>query len=525
MYKYKKIIMYLGFSFLFGVLGAVSCDALTLQQAILAAYQNNPSIKASAADLKSSKEKIAQAYGAFLPNINLKGETSVTKSGASGVLPDQTMKQTNYGVNLSENLFQSGGGVAAINAAKATYKAAEYKYDADEQTMVKNVVHAYMSVLQNMSILKLKKENVKVSEQQLRSVQNQFRVGDATRTDVAQSLSNLSEARAALIAANGDYQDSYASFLALVGVAPDHLVDPHFSFPFFNSLDDSLRQAMRNNPAVLTASYNYNAAKSSLSIDKSKLLPSLNLSAGVTRAYNGHGMKKWQTVGNVGLSLTIPIFQNGVQWSMVRASEQGVIKAEETLRSTRRTVISDTTKAWEDYKTAVARVHSLQDAVKSSKLAYESTVQEQKVGSRTVLDVLNARNSYLSAQVDLVKTKISMVVCEFDLLGSYGTLKRDFVMNLSSYSSNLPDSVDDSSSVVGKALNELEGKNVKHRRKKRRHHSSSKHLKKKANRILERKASLVVKEGDYKAYDRDFSKANDYIIKHMQNTNKINLSQ
>ena len=170
--------------------------AQTLNDILIQSYQNNPDLRASRARLRATDEGVPQALSGWRPTVSLQGDYGWDRTeqdtGARTSSGDAEYTQPRSGsLVIDQNIYRGGRTVAATRRAENTVKAERARLSASEQTVLLDAVTAYMDVVRDEAIIDLNKNNVKVLTRQLEATQDRFRVGEVTRTDVAQSESRV----------------------------------------------------------------------------------------------------------------------------------------------------------------------------------------------------------------------------------------------------------------------------------------------------------------------------------------------
>ena len=215
---------------------------------------------------------------------------------------------------------------------------------------------------------------------------------------------------------------SQANFFSIVGLSPEGLEDiVEFKHALPTTLDDAIDYAMEHNPMVKAAKYKKDAATYTLKSKKGELLPQVDMTAGAGRQHQQLTVDRgdyWQVKAN----LTVPLYSAGADYAEIRQARQNENKAkilwDKTVQDVRAGVIS----AWEYYTASRAQLDSIKAQIKASKMALDGVIREAKVGSRTVLDVLDAEQEHLNNQVSLVRTHRDTIVSGYALLAAIGKL-------------------------------------------------------------------------------------------------------
>lgn len=406
--------------------------AETLQDALSMAYMNNPDLRAQRAALRATDEQVAQGNFASLPTLN--GNITYQRSSQDtiigGTLVGNDAKALNRQLQLrvDQPLFNGFQRVFNRKQAKALVMAGRATLLQTEQNVLLSAVTAFMDVLRDEAIYDLNDKNVTVLSRQLDASNDRFRVGEITRTDVAQSEAGLAGAVSGRITAQANLSSSRATYRQVIGQFPGTLEPAPEMPPLPATLEEAWTIALEQNPAILNAAYVEEAAGHAVNAAKGNLLPSANGFLTASRFVGtdnvaGQVSTNFTTETKVaGVNITIPFFQNGSEYSNVRANKQ--IKSQRRLEtlSADLAVRAQTETAWVNQKAAVAAITSNQAQVDANTIALEGTRQEESVGARTVLDVLNAEQALLNSRVNLVTAERDQYVAGFALLQALGQL-------------------------------------------------------------------------------------------------------
>ncbi len=392
-----------------------------LLDALRTAYINNPTLRAARAELRATAQALPMAQSGWMPIANANGTMTMADidPGRTG---DGTTSTT-LGASLTQPLYRGGRTVSGIDSAENRIKAQSAILDATEQQLLLNVATAYMNVVRDRALVDLSENNVTVVNRQLDASRNRFEVGDVTRTDVAQSQARLARAQASRTTAAGNLKSSLAAYDKLVGAPADQLVQTSVNFSFPATLDEALALADKNNPVITASQYLHQSAEKDIGVVFGELLPELGLSANVEKNWDPQpGRLPDTTNKSLSLVATVPLYEGGYTRARVRQAKytanQRYIEIMEAQREARENVIS----SWENLKTAQAEIASRQAQVEANRIAQEGVRQEAELGTRTILDALDADQEYLDAQVALVSAQRDEIVASFALARALGML-------------------------------------------------------------------------------------------------------
>jgi outer membrane protein len=405
--------------------GTASAD--TLREALVSAYQTNPTLTAQRETLRGTDANVAIARAAGRPQVN--GTVGLNRNlTRSGVIAQTQGNSHNIslsgGVDVTYPLFSGGAVKNSVRAAETRVEAGRATLRAVEGDVFTQAVAAYMDVIRDRAIVELNENNVKVLGTNLEATQDRFEIGDLTRTDVAQSEARLSLGRSQLATARGRLIGSEATYRQIIGHAPGVLAPPPPHPPLPKTADEAVQIALANNPDLVSISRQAIASGYDVNVARAGRLPTLGAIASgdylnqITGSTNG--LNRAGTATSVGLSANIPIFQGGLPAARIRQAQAAQGAVLEQVVGTERAVVQAARAAFANYDAAQRAIQANTVAVQANQLALEGNRAEQSVGTRTIIEVLNAEQELLNSQVLLVTAKRDAYVAGFQLLNAMG---------------------------------------------------------------------------------------------------------
>jgi len=407
------------------VVAASPLSAQTLEEAFVAAYLNNPDLQAARAGLRSTDEGVPQALANWRPDVSVSADVGASSVFNSTSTVDRKQHRDPKSITLSvtQPLFRGGRTLAATSGAENDVRAARARLLTTEQTVLLSTATAYLDVYRDQAVLDLNINNERVLKRQLEATRDRFAVGEITRTDVNQAEARLATAVADRIQSEGDLEVSRAAYKKVVGEAIMAKVKlPVLPTIEATSVEDAARIAVRRNPDVIAAEFDRKSALDNIDEVWGELLPEVDVSASLSRSMQSSGEDGRNDTAEIKLNLTVPLYQKGDVYSRLRQSRQQAAQRVRLIDSARRTAVEAATKAWENVATAGARVQSLKASIEASVVALEGVEREAAVGSRTVLDVLDAEQELLNARVAHVRGQRDESVAIYQLLSAIGKL-------------------------------------------------------------------------------------------------------
>jgi outer membrane protein len=414
---------------LLAALMAGTASADTLRDALVSAYQTNPTLTAQREALRATDATVAIARAAGRPQVS--GTAGLNRDlSRQGILDTGGKGPTlSLGADLSYPLFNGGAVKNDVRAAKTRVEAGRATLRAVEGDVFTNAVSAYMDVIRDRSVVELNQNNVKVLTTNLEATRDRFQIGDLTRTDVAQSEARLQLGISQLAAAQGRLTASEATYREVIGHAPGQLAPPPPLPPLPTTADEAVRIALANNPDLVAITRNAIAAGYDVRVAQASRLPTLSgvLSGTYLNELNGAGTNIFGqtnpstgTQTTAGLNARVPIFQGGLPSARIRQAQALQGQVTEQVIGTERAVVQGARAAFAAYDAAQKAIQANTVAVQANELALEGNRAEQSVGTRTIIEVLNAEQELLNSQVALVTAKRDAYVAGFQLLNVMG---------------------------------------------------------------------------------------------------------
>ncbi|MDZ3830549.1 MAG: TolC family outer membrane protein [Sphingopyxis sp.] len=404
----------------------VAAQAETLQGALAKAYENNPTLTAARAGQRANDENVPIQKSGGLPSLGASAdyEENLVLPGNNFVSP---MRSLTLGGRLSVPIYQGGAVRNGIRAAKYRVEAGQADLRATEASIFSQVVGAYMDVIRDQAIVQLNQNNVAVLRTNLQATSDRFEIGDLTRTDVAQSEARLALAEGDLRRAEANLIASRESYVRLVGEAPSDLQAPPPLPNLPTTPEDAVAIALNNNPDIESANQLVNANRADIGVARAGRLPKLSATVGGGYVNNLNSISSQNvaavnttTSAAAGVSVTLPIFQGGRPAAQVRQAQSRTSQAIENYVAVERDVIAQTRGAYAAWQANERVIAATQQAVNANALSLEGVRAENSVGTRSILDILNAEQEYLNTQVQLVSARRNSYVAAFSVLAAMG---------------------------------------------------------------------------------------------------------
>ena len=394
-------------------------DALAL------VYSSNPTIKAQREALEATDEGVMQALSGALPSATAEYDRGRERRAFAH-------QKWNYGDStdkalvVNQDIFHGGETYASFKAAKDRVKAGQAQLTSVEQQILYNAIVAYTDVVEKQLVLEVNRSNVDVLGKQLDATSARFKVGDITRTDVAQAEARLSAAKAGERQAQGDLDASKATYKRLIGAQPvDRLELPPLPSNLPETLDQADELALAAHPDLKASQHLAKAAENTVDVKTSAIFPDVSLQGVMDRSNSPGTVASGLTAvdtDSVMVNISIPLYQSGAEYSRIREAKNQAQQAKFVALDTRDAVIENVDRSWQDYQTAKAVIISSREALHAADVALEGITQENQSGLRTILDVLDTEQQAFNARLDLVRAQRAEKTQAYRLLAAIGRL-------------------------------------------------------------------------------------------------------
>ncbi len=412
---------------LMGVLACSTVRAETVFEALAEAYRTNPDLQAQRAYLRSVDENVSIAKSGYRPTIALTGQYTDSNTDSNRNPSEDGRTSQALGATISQPLFSGFSTVNSVKSADKAVRAEQYNLSNYEQTIFLSASEAYLNVVRDEAIVDLQKNNEKLLKKQLDETRERFNVGELTRTDVAQAKSSYSQAIASRISAEGTLEVSKAVYKQVIGKDPTNLTEPTNIHTFLPAtFDRALSYTLDNNFGVLQAKEVLNSKEYAVKANYGSLAPQIAATGSATKskANSKHHGDPNTTIDDItwGINASVPLYDAGENRARIRQSKYAKWQAQEQVASAKRAAVSSVTGSWESMVAYDAQIKALIDRVDANKIALDGVKKEEALGNRTILDVLDAYQTLLNSQVEVVKARREYYLSAMQVMQAMGKL-------------------------------------------------------------------------------------------------------
>lgn len=426
-------------------LAAFNASAADLKEVYTRALTSDPLIREAEANRLATRESKPQALAALLPQVNADGtwnDTVDTNSTGSFSLPGQPPEperrnfdgdSSNWSLGLRQSVFRWENW-ATFKRADSERAQAEADYVVAQQDLILRTAEAYFNVLAAQDTLEAAQAAHDAIGRQLEQSEKRFEVGLIAVTDVQDAKAAFDSATAALIQGKRNLANAGELLRELTGDAWDVLEKPGSNMPLESpdpeSPEDWVKLAMEQNASLNSSRLAAEITRANINVERGGHIPAVDFV--VRRGHDeSEGIQSGTSPGATsgdsydtvyGLQVTVPIFSGGLTSSRVRQAQYRHTAARERLERTARATERSTRDAYLGVNSEVARVQSLKQAVESAQTALQATEAGYEVGTRTSVDVLQARQRLFQSQTDYARSRYDYLLNVLRLQQAAGTL-------------------------------------------------------------------------------------------------------
>ncbi|MGS4988623.1 TolC family outer membrane protein [Roseibium sp. RP-7] len=427
-----------------GLLGGVSATALTgaslspadaetIRESLALAYSNNPTLNAARAQLRGVDENVPQALTGWRPTVTASAAAGRLAAGADSAIDYRN--NASISLTISQTLFRGFRTINSTRQAEAVVRAQRESLMSTEQDTLLDAATSYVDVIRDTALVSLQRSDLAFLQEQVRAARDRFDVGEGTRTDVSQAEARAAEARASLNTAMANLNTSRAIYRQVIGVEARSLsADTSISRYVPKSIDEAMQLSETHQPLIRQAQHLVDAAIFNTKTIEGELLPTVTLDGSISRSWNPSATTDYSDNAQIFGNVSIPLYQGGGVSSRVRQAKEELGQTRLQLDVARDQIRANVISAWGNYQAAEASIVAAQAAVEAQQLALEGVIEEQRVGQRTTLDVLDAQRELVIQQSNLVTAQRNRIVSGYQLVASIGRLDAESLgLNVARY--------------------------------------------------------------------------------------------
>lgn len=415
--------------------------AINIRDALAAAYKNNQELLATRQSVLAMHEKIVQAKGGFRPKIDAQATGTVSKTktdrGANTSMYHGLDKNRSGSVSVSQNLFRGFSDMAAVSKTRHEIMSYWAQLKDKEQDTFLKVIRAYLDLYAKYTSVEVYKANLAFMQKNYEAAKAKRQIGEETITQESLAEAKYVEAQSKLQLGTAELESAKAGFEQLTGLpAPEHVNTPEESMEIPESMEILQEVALRENPKIKQAKEDISSAKQGKRAVTGQLLPSVDLKASTSQTFNRNKTDlnnvdvttrptENQRTDSVSVSISVPLYDAGVTRSQRREAKENIIAKRITFEKVRQDIIQNCKQAYTAFLAIKSNMENSSKQVQAQEIAVNGVTQEMHVGTKILVDVLNAQAQLLQAKLDQINTIQQYYFYLYQLLSLQGKLTAD----------------------------------------------------------------------------------------------------
>ena len=413
-----------------------SVQAISLSEALLEAYKNNPELNAERENLNVSEQDLNISRSEFLPSITVSGskssedtEKNTNRSGVDTAVTDVNSKTQS--VLIEQKLFQGFAGIAEYEKNKIGLSLAEANFLKKEQDILFQAIEAYTGLTLAKEKLEINLSNINLSERQVETDRSRMERGQITIADVAQSESSLAESQAKLIETQNELLTSKLEYEKVIGPLENiEILDTNkeLNFEVPSSLSQAIEISKNNNPDLIISKLEYEQSEKDLTIAKSEFSPSATISLESSKTDDLSSTVDERDKETVKATISWPLFKGGKNFAEVNRSKSLKNRKKLLFDYAHKSNETSVASAWANLQSSESLLNSVQSQVKAAEIANEAISAEYESGlGRSTLDLIQSNTILLNSKISLANSERNYLLAKFNLLKSIGLLNSDYL--------------------------------------------------------------------------------------------------
>ncbi|MEW5103665.1 outer membrane channel protein TolC [Citrobacter freundii] len=442
-------------------------QAENLMQVYQQARLSNPELRKSAADRDAAFEKINEARSPLLPQLGLGADYTYSNGyrDANGV----NSNATSASLQLTQTLFDMSKW-RALTLQEKSAGIQDVTYQTDQQTLILNTATAYFNVLNAIDVLSYTQAQKDAVYRQLDQTTQRFNVGLVAITDVQNARSQYDTVLANEVTARNNLDNAVEQLRQVTGNYYPELASLNvdgFKTNKPQAVNALLKEAENRNLTLLQARLSQDLAREQIRQAQDGHLPTLDLTAstGVSdTSYSGsktHGGTTGNRQNKIGLSFSLPLYQGGMVNSQVKQAQYNFVGASEQLESAHRSVVQTVRSSFNNINASISSINAYKQAVVSAQSSLDAMEAGYSVGTRTIVDVLDATTTLYNAKQQLANARYTYLINQLNVKSALGTLNEQDLVALNNTLgkpvSTTPDTVAPQNPQQDAAVNDFNG--------------------------------------------------------------------
>ena len=402
--------------------------ALTINDSVKSTIENNKKVQIAFEKLNESKETIENAIGSKLPTVTGSISGTYSNSDRKATTGDTTPETftDKYKISATQNLYDGGEKDLEIEKSKILYENEIINFYNTVQNLSLSAINGYLTVINYEKSLEATKKNYDSVSRFLQETKLKYELGSATITDVMNAETAFAIADTNVYSAEQNYKISLKTFKSIVGKEAINLED----FVDLNNnlnFDNVLSNVIKNNFNILISQNKIKIKNIELAKEKSSNKATVDITASTeysdaSRIDDGTE----NTNASIGLTITIPIFQQNIDKSDIRKINSQILQEELLYEDLIDSLEIEVSNYFKDYLISISNLKTSKINIKYANILLETTNEEYNLGTKSITDLIDAESRLLDTNVEYFNANKNYLLNYFNLLALDGSLIKLF---------------------------------------------------------------------------------------------------
>jgi len=403
--------------------------SLTLQEMVVQTVDTNPLVKIEKQKKKASEKKLRQAYGDYLPTLDILANVGVEKTTLESDVEDpDVLQKYDTSIVIKENIFQGMDTVYGVEAREAGVKSSSYRLVSEVNDLSLEAIKVYLDLLKAKDLVQVAQENVDVHEDILKKIRKKVKAGVERQSLYDQTLSRAEAAKSSLLYEEQNYENALESFRRVLDI---EIIDEELEevvleeLPFSNK-DVILEYALKNHPSMKYSKFDIQEARANYKKSASKYYPSVDLQLEAKFRDNINGQEGTNDVVSGLVVLNYNLYNGGTDQALREENMHLMLEQQERLADAKSLLKKKLFIAWNNYDFALRQLVHINKHIESAKKTVKDYHKEYELGRRSLVDLLNSELEYNSAKNKYTTVHYQELQSYFELLSYSGILLEKF---------------------------------------------------------------------------------------------------
>ncbi|MCV9879704.1 outer membrane channel protein TolC [Brenneria izbisi] len=420
----------------FSVMG----HAENLLQVYQQAKNTNPDLRSAASVRDAAFEKINEARSPLLPQLGLGADYTYNNGYRDNNGVDSNVKSAS--LQLTQTLFDMSKW-RALTLQEKQAGIEDVTYQSAQQALILNTATAYFNVLRAIDSLSYTNAQKQAIYRQLDQTTQRFNVGLVAITDVQNARAQYDSVLANEVLARNTLDNALESLRQVTGNFYPQLAGlniERFSTQQPEQVNNLLKEAENRNLNLLSARLSQDLAREQIRQAQTGHMPTLDLTASTSVSdtrYSGSQTRNSNQFNDsdagqnqVGINFTLPLYSGGATSSQVKQAQHSFVSASELLESAHRSVVQTVRSSFNNISASISSINAYKQAEVSAQSSLDAMEAGYQVGTRTIVDVLDATTTLYNAKQQLSSARYDYLINQLNIKSALGTLNESDLQTL-----------------------------------------------------------------------------------------------